>query len=158
MSAREGGGQEASWVTTRVGPVGYRAETTVRTHTVVADEPTAVGGTDAGPTPYELLIGALAACTAMTLRMYADRKGWPLADVVVRLRPVRAHAADCADCETQTVGAGRLEREVELVGPLDEAQRTRLLQIADRCPEKQSLERGLQIVPAVPATPAATPS
>jgi putative redox protein len=158
MSAREGGGQEASWVTTRVGPVGYRAETTVRTHTLVVDEPREVGGTDAGPTPYELLLTALAACTAMTLRMYADRKRWPLEDVVVRLRPVRAHATDCADCETQAVGAGRLEREVELVGPLDEAQRARLLQIADRCPVKQSLERGLQIVPAVPVPSAAASS
>lgn len=136
---------DGGWITTRVGAVGYRAETTVRTHTIVADEPRDAGGTDAGATPYEQLLGALAACTAMTLRMYADRKRWPLEGVVVRLRPVRPHAADCVRCETHAVGVGRLERQLELVGPLSDEQRARLTLIADRCPVKQTLERGLHI-------------
>jgi putative redox protein len=139
---------------------GYRTSVRTRTHTLVADEPTDAGGTDAGPSPYELLLGALASCTAMTVRMYADRKQWPLSDVVVRIRPVRSHAVDCVNCETSDVGAGRLEREVELLGPLTDEQRKRLLYIADRCPVKQTLERGLRVEPAsqpvVPESPPPT--
>lgn len=137
--------REASWVSASVGRGGYRTTLSARTHAFVADEPRDSGGTDAGPTPYELLLGALAACTAMTLRMYADRKQWPVEDIVVRLRTARAHAADCATCETEEVGADRLEREVDLVGTLTDEQRTRLLYIADRCPVKQTLERGLRV-------------
>ena len=111
----------------------------------MADEPVAVGGTDAGPTPYDYLLAALGGCTAMTLRMYADRKGWPLEGVRVRLRTARSHAADCDQCATVPIGGLRLEREVVLAGPLDEEQRKRLLAIADRCPVKQSLERGVHI-------------
>jgi putative redox protein len=138
------------WVTARLDAASYRTDLTARSHAFVADEPTSVGGADTGPTPYELLIGAVAGCTAMTLRMYATRKGWPLDAVVVRLRPVRSHAADCERCETETVGVGRLEREVELTGALTDEQRTRLLAIADRCPVKQSLERGLLVQDAAP--------
>ena len=151
----QNGEQEAGWVTTRVGRLGYRAETTARSHAFVADEPREVGGTDTGPTPYEQLLGALAGCTAMTVRMYADRKGWPLEQITVRLRPVRSHAADCAACETKTVSVGQLEREVEFTGELTDEQRARLLWIADRCPIKQSLERGLHVAPAALAAPTA---
>ena len=135
----------ADWVSASVAPSGYHVSIAARTHTIDADEPREAGGTDTGVTPYELLLGALAACTAMTLRMYADRKRWPLEQAVVRLRPVRAHAEDCVNCETEAVGAGRLERDVELAGALSEEQRARLLYIADRCPVKQTLERGLRI-------------
>ena len=122
---------------------GFRTEITVRDFAFVADEPTSAGGADGGPTPYEYLLGALAACTAMTLRMYAKRKAWPLEDVIVRLREARSHAADCANCETEAVGIRRIERQVELRGAITDEQRGRLLQIADRCPVKQTLERGL---------------
>ena len=121
-------------------------------HALVGDEPTRNGGADTGPAPYDYLLAGLGACTAITLRMYADRKQWPLSDVVVRIRPVRSHAVDCADCETKDVGVGRLEREVELLGPLTEEQRARLLYIADRCPVKQTLERGLRVEAASPLT------
>jgi putative redox protein len=140
------------WVSASAAPGGFRAQVSTRTHAFVADEPADVGGADAGPTPYEYLLGALASCTAMTVRMYADRKQWPLADVIVRIRPVRSHAVDCANCETQPVGVGQLEREVELIGPITEEQRTRLLYIADRCPVKQTLERGLRVQAAPPRT------
>ena len=133
------------WVSASAAPGGFRTEISTRTHAFVADEPTSAGGADAGPSPYEYLLGALCSCTAMTVRMYADRKRWPLDNVIVRIRPVRPHAVDCENCETQAVGVGQLEREVELVGALSEAQRTRLLYIADRCPVKQTLERGLKI-------------
>jgi putative redox protein len=147
-----------AWVEARLDEDGgYTTRLTARTHAVVADEPADVGGADTGPTPYELLIGALAACTAMTVRLYASRKRWPLRTITVRMRPVRAHAADCERCETEEVGAGRLEREVEFAGELTDEQRARLLYIADRCPVKQTLERGLQVQPAN-ATPVPTPT
>jgi putative redox protein len=145
VTTRETPDRTAPWVSASIAGSGFRTTVRTRTHTLVADEPVDAGGADAGPTPYELLLGALSACTAMTVRMYADRKQWPLSDVVVRIRPVRSHAVDCANCETKDVGVGRLEREVELVGPLTEEQRTRLLYIADRCPVKQTLERGLRV-------------
>jgi putative redox protein len=100
---------------------------------------------DGGPTPYDFLLASLGACTAMTLRMYASRKGWPLEEAVVRLRNARSHAADCENCETQAVGIRRLERRIELKGALSDDQRDRLLAIADRCPVKQTIERGIRI-------------
>ena len=134
------------WVVTRVGPSGFRAEIEARTHGLVADEPTPLGGTDRGPTPYEYLLSALGSCMAMTLRMYADRKGWPLEGVEIRLRTARAHEKDCENCETAKVGITEIEREMDLSGALTGDQRERLLQIADRCPVKQTLERGIRVV------------
>ena len=84
----------------------------------------------------------------MTLRMYADRKKWPLEGVVVQLRTARTHERDCENCEKEKVGVGRIERRVELSGALSDEQRQRLMEIADRCPVKQSLERGIQVVSA----------
>lgn len=134
------------WVVTRVGADGFRTEIETRTHALVADEPIAIGGTDRGPTPYEFLLSALGSCMAMTLRIYADRKGWPLEGVEVRLRTARSHELDCENCEKAPVGVTRIERRLELSGQLSDEQRTRLLEIADRCPVKQTLERGLKIV------------
>lgn len=111
-----------------------------------ADEPVPLGGTDRGPTPYEYLLSALGSCMAMTLRMYADRKAWPLEGVEIRLRTARAHEKDCEQCETEKVGITEIERQIEFSGPLTEEQRGRLLQIADRCPVKQTLERGIRVV------------
>lgn len=140
--------EDGTWVSARVGPSGFRTELRARAHALVADEPTTVGGTDAGPTPYELLLGALSACTAMTLRMYASRKQWPLEGVTVQLRSARSHGTDCERCDVEPVGIGRVERRVALDGPLTDEQRRRLLDIADRCPVKQTLERGMTIVNA----------
>jgi putative redox protein len=133
------------WVAARVGANGFRVDLHVRTHGLVADEPRPLGGTDAGATPYELLLAALGSCTAMTLRMYADRKGWPLEEAVVMLRQGRPHEPDCESCAVEAVGVGRVERRVELGGALTDEQRVRLMQIADRCPVKQTLERGIVI-------------
>lgn len=135
----------AGWVTARIGRTGFRTDATVRTHALIVDEPVAVGGTDLGPTPYECLLSALGACTAMTLRLYADRKKWPLESVTVQLRSGQSHARDCEECETKKVGIGRIERRLELEGGLTDEQRSRLLEIADRCPVKQTLERGIQV-------------
>ncbi len=109
-------------------------------HELVADEPTSLGGTDAGPTPYDYLLAGLGGCTAMTLRMYADRKGWPLESVTVRLSQDQIHATDCEECETEEGRIDRIEREIELVGPLEEEQRRRLLEIADMCPVHRTLK------------------
>jgi putative redox protein len=133
------------WIAARIGPSGYRVDVDAGSHAFVVDEPVAIGGTDAGATPYEYLLGALSGCMAITLRMYADRKGWPLDGVVVRLRTTRSHAADCENCETETVGLARIERQIELSGRLNDEQRKRLLDIAGRCPVKQTLERGIHI-------------
>lgn len=132
----------------RVGEVGekYTQQIAVRTHRLIADEPESLGGKDRGPTPYELLQAALGACTAVTLRMYADRKGWPLQQIDVEVYKERIHAADCVDCE-QTEGMIEvLRKRIDLVGDaLDAEQRTRLLQIADRCPVNRTLKAGIRI-------------
>jgi putative redox protein len=144
MNDVDGGG----WVISRVGPSGYRTEVSARSHSLVADEPLTLRGTDAGPTPYEYLLIALGSCTAMTLRMYADRKGWPLERAEVSVRQARSHEPDCENCVTEPVGVGRIERRIELFGALSDEQRRRLLEIAERCPVKQTLQRGMQVVSA----------
>lgn len=108
-------------------------------HHLRADEPVAVGGDDSGFSPYELLLASLGACTSMTLRMYAEQKKWPLERVTVRLRHDRIHAADCAECETREGKIDRIERAISLTGNLDDAQRTRLMEIADKCPVHRTL-------------------
>ena len=119
---------------------GLRTEVEAGGHGLVADEPESLGGTDEGPTPYDYLLAALGGCTAMTLRMYADRKGWPLESVTVRLSQDRIHATDCEECETEKGRIDRIGREIELVGALDEGQRRRLLEVADMCPVHRTLE------------------
>jgi len=115
-------------------------------HELVADEPASVGGADAGPGPYDYLLAALGACTSMTLRMYADRKGWPLERVSVRLRHDRVHAEDCASCEDADGQVDRIDRDLRIEGgELDDAQRARLLEIADRCPVHRTLENQKEI-------------
>jgi putative redox protein len=138
-------GKSGRWVTARIGAHGYRVDVEAGSHTFVVDEPVSVGGTDQGATPYDYLLGALSGCMAITLRMYADRKGWPLESVRVQLRTTRGHAADCETCETETVGLATIERRIELSGPLSEDQRSRLLHVAGRCPVKQTLERGIRV-------------
>ena len=123
----------------------FRTEILARGHPLVADEPTAVGGEDLGPSPYDLLATALGACTTMTLRIYADRKKWPLEEAVVPLRHTKIHAEDEERCESAEARLDRIERELELVGPLDQGQRARLLEIAERCPVHRTLSAGIQI-------------
>lgn len=126
-------------VVCRVGPKGYTTEVKAGNHGFLADEPIAVGGNDLGPSPYDLLVSGLGACTAITLRMYADRKAWPVTNIKVHLQHEKVHAEDCQECEGTTGKIDRIERVIELEGDLTEDQRQRMLQIANKCPVHRTL-------------------
>ena len=132
-------------VVVRGSAAGFAQEITAGAHRLFSDEPKDAGGEDAGPSPYELVAAALGACTSMTLGMYARQKQWPLASVIVRLRHSKIHAKDCADCETKDEMLDRIDREIELTGNLTEAQRTKLLEIADKCPVHRTLASAIDI-------------
>lgn len=116
-------------------PKGYTCDVTTRGHELVADEPVPLGGEDHGPTPYEYLKAALGSCTAITLRMYAERKQWPLEDAIITIRHSR-------DSNKESV----FERDIKLVGELDNDQRLRLMAIADRCPVHKTISHGATIL------------
>jgi uncharacterized OsmC-like protein/alpha-beta hydrolase superfamily lysophospholipase len=123
----------------------FQQEITAGVHRLVADEPVASGGADSGPNPYDLLLAALGACTAMTLRLYAERKALPLDRVTVKLRHAKIHAADCAACETKEGMIDHIERGIVLQGALDADMRARLLEIADKCPVHRTLTNEVDI-------------
>ena len=126
------GGKFAQWVRTP-------------THAFIADEPVSYGGSDHGPTPYDLLLAALGTCTSMTIRMYADRKGIPLESVRIDLEHSRDHHEDCIDCEKDGTAIQAIDRAIELVGDLTAEQRAKLIEIADKCPVHRTLEGKLHI-------------
>jgi putative redox protein len=132
-------------ITVRGSASGFAQEITVGPHRLRADEPMSVGGTNAGPNPYDLLLAALGSCTSMTLAMYARRKRWPLESVTVRLRHTKVYAADCESCETREGRVDHVHRDVELSGPLSAEQRARLLEIANKCPVHRTLESEIVI-------------
>jgi uncharacterized OsmC-like protein len=123
----------------------YVQKISVGPHVLTADEPSEVGGNDAGPNPYELLLAALGACTSMTVRMYAERKKWQLHSVHVGLSYARIHAEDCANCDTEVRMIDQIEMEISFVGELSEEQRQRLMEIAGRCPVHRTLTSQIQI-------------
>jgi uncharacterized OsmC-like protein len=123
----------------------YAQEIRAGGHRIVADEPIGVGGTGTGPSPYELLLSALGACTSITVTMYAQRKGWPLEGITVWLRHSRIHADDCAECETKIGLLDRIERDLRFAGPLSAEQHARLLEIADKCPVHRTLKSEIDI-------------
>ena len=139
------GEQREGVVIVRGAATGFAQKIIAGPHQFVGDEPTSVGGTDSGPTPYDFLLAGLGSCTSMTIAMYARRKQWALERVTVRLRHSRVHAEDCAACETRTARLTLIERDIELEGVLDEEQRGRLLAIANRCPVHLTLTSQIDI-------------
>ncbi len=136
----------AAQVVVRGGPTGYTNQIELGRHRLVADEPKSVGGADLGPNPYDLLLAALGACKSMTLRMYADRKGWPLDGVEVRLDHSKIHAKDCEQCESETGRIDQVRTAIRIDGPLDESQRARLKEISERCPVHRTLGSEVEIL------------
>jgi putative redox protein len=134
-----GGKNMSRAVTVSGGPSSLRQVISVGRHQLFADEPKASGGHDEGPDPYELLLSALGSCTNMTLRMYADRKGWPLKDIRVVLMHSKNYAKDCVDCEQPAAMLDRIERRITLIGELSAEQLQKLLLIANLCPVHKTL-------------------
>lgn len=132
-------------VLVRGSATGFAQEILAGPHRMTADEPKSAGGTDTGPSPYELLLAALGACTSMTVGMYARRKGWPLKEVTVSLRHSKVHASDCADCESKDALLDRIELDIHFVGELTAEQRTKLLEIANKCPVHRTLTSKIEI-------------
>jgi len=133
------------------GSLAYVQTLSIGPHQLLADEPTDAGGTDAGPNPYELVMAALGACTSMTVRMYAERRQWPLEKVHVRATFSRLHAADCGNCNRKKGIVNRIEKEITLVGDLSETQRQRLLRVANNCPVHRVLASTIEIVSTLSA-------
>jgi uncharacterized OsmC-like protein/pimeloyl-ACP methyl ester carboxylesterase len=132
-------------VVVRVGESGYTTEVKAGNHPFLSDEPESAGGNDLGPTPYDLLAAALGACTAMTLRMYADRKKLDLQEIKIHLQHSKTHADDCSDCENPSSKLDQIERVIELEGNLTAENKQRLLEIADKCPVHRTLVSDIKI-------------
>ena len=132
-------------VIARGGPTGLAQKIEIGPHSLTADEPVEFGGSNSGPSPYDLLLAALGSCTSMTISLYARRKHWPLEKVAVALWHSKIHAADCAECETREGRIDRIEREIELTGALTAEQRSKLIEIADKCPVHRTLTSEINI-------------
>jgi len=132
-------------VIAKVNRAKYKTTIQIQDHQLVADEPKPMGK-DEGPSPYDLLLAALGACVSMTLRMYADRKGWNLEEVHVQLDQSRVYAEDCEDCESHNGYVHVIEKKVKFIGELTEEQIQRLLVISDKCPVQKTLTNEIKIL------------
>lgn len=132
-------------VVVEAGRLRYAQNVSVGPHRLQGDEPVSAGGRDVGPDPYELLLAALGSCAGITVRMYADRKQWPLEGVHIELSYARVHAEDCARCNEGIELVDGIEMELSFFGELSESQRQRLAEIANKCPVHRTLESSLPI-------------
>jgi uncharacterized OsmC-like protein len=126
-------------VRVQTGADSYTTQVQAGSHYMIVDEPESLGGNDLGPNPYDYLLTALGACTSITLRMYANRKKWPVENIKVYLTHDKIHADSCEECETEHGYVDKITREIELEGELNDQQRQRLVEIADRCPVHRTL-------------------
>lgn len=127
----------------------YKTELNAGKHTIIADEPERAGGSDKGPDPYDLLLMSLGTCTVITLRMYAERKEWPLDDVYMELRHFRDHAEDCTDCDDPSSMIDKIEKEIIVEGDLDDEQVDKLLEISNKCPVYRTLKGEMDIISTI---------
>jgi uncharacterized OsmC-like protein len=141
----EQGESKPADVVVRGDATGFLQEVVSGNHHLRADEPLSVGGTDAAPGPYDYLLIALGVCTSMTVGLYARRKQFPLENITVSLRHARIHAQDCEDCETKEGMLDRIDTHLELTGPLTAEQRTKLIEIAGKCPVHRTLKSEIDI-------------
>jgi putative redox protein len=132
-------------VRVRLAGEGYTSEVKTPFHHLLADEPEEVGGDNLGPTPYDLLMAALGTCTAMTLQMYVQRKKWPLEEINVYLDHDKVHGKDGDDVEGKNSKVSRFTRNLVITGNLDDTQRKRLLEIANKCPVHRTLQEEIII-------------
>tara|TARA_R100000935_G_C2836293_1_gene168299 strand:- start:228 stop:1445 length:1218 start_codon:yes stop_codon:yes gene_type:complete len=133
-------------VIAHLGPEGFTTQIKAGRHNLIADEPEKLGGNDFGPNPYEYVSAGLAACTSMTIQMYAKRKGWKLDSVDTQVNYGREHAVDCEKCEDTGTKIDTFKRELIIKGDLDSKQRSRLLEIANKCPVHKTLHSETQII------------
>lgn len=134
------------YVTANLGETGYTTQISAGKHHFIADEPTDFGGNNLGPSPYELVSAGLAACTSMTVQMYARHKGWPLENIETQVSYAKEHAEDCEDCEDKNAKLDTFRRTINLDGKLDEAQLKRLIEIANKCPVHKTLSTTSKII------------
>lgn len=138
--------QSSHQVVAQLGNDGYTTFIKAGKHNLIADEPLKIGGNEFGPSPYELLSAALASCTSMTIQMYSRRKKWPLKLVETHVNHTKSHAEDCENCEVTSARIDRFKREIIIEGDLDEKQKKRLLEIADKCPVHKTLHEEVEII------------
>jgi uncharacterized OsmC-like protein/fermentation-respiration switch protein FrsA (DUF1100 family) len=124
----------------------FQQTVSIGPHSLLADEPVAAGGEDSGPGPYDFVLAGLGACTSMTMRMYADRKSLPLERVTVTLKHSKIHAQDCVECETKEGMLDQIDRTIAMEGALDDEQRNKLMEIADKCPVHRTLTSEIRII------------
>ena len=142
---KEGSNDKTWQVAAQIGPTGYTTEIWSGKHKLIADEPIAVGGRDLGPSPYDLLLSALASCTIITLRMYCVRKNWDLSGIQVYLNHNKSYEDDCAHCNEARAKIDHIDRKIVLQGELDANQIERLKVIADKCPVHKTLTGDIHI-------------
>lgn len=132
-----------------LGSENYKTVMTAGNHELISDEPEKVGGKDLGPDPYDYLLMSLGSCSVITMRMYADRKEWPVEDIYIEMRHFKDHSDDCEDCDDPKARIDKVEKEIIIKGDLSDEQIDRLLEISKKCPVHRTLLNDIEIVSTV---------